>query len=596
MIPASRVNRCLAISILTLLAIGPALAQQSTSGSPVPLTPDAAPPALEAPPPGLPGTLTEDPAENANSDPDIEIGELENLDADSAGILAPSNGGLGIDMWAGTERATLLQLLPRLPARYSSPALRDLARRMLMSAAIAPPREEGTQDASLIGLRVERLAAMGLSGAVADMMGIAPAPESDPLLMRTHIDNRLLLGDHEGACRAAATGIDMLQSPYREQIAIFCDIQAGNRDAATFSTNLLRESGELEDPAFLKLAEVLTAGGRANIESLPVPRPIHLAMAGLAEAPLPADVLQTDSPLMLQALANSPLLAEDARLAAAERATLAGVFAPASLAERYSAVEFSGKELDNALSIAGREHTPRNRALLYQAARLQNLPVARAAAMQKAWELGRADGVYRLAVLVYRPDLEALQPGPELLWFAPEAVRALLFLDRPQLALAWAAMAQRSAREPEDRIAAALLWPLVALAEGSATGSGHDQWLTALAESEIPTAYRESALAYSLLEATGERIAGERWDGLLQGAATYEAIAANPAYLRRFRIAASGSRRGETVLLALLILGPEDLGRANPTLVSETVVGLRTVGLEQEARQLSIESALAAGI
>lgn len=554
--------------------------------------------ALEAPPPALPevpgapgASVTEEQGPTG-----IEVGELEELDPDSGGILDVSMGGLGIDMWAGMERASFLRLLPQLPDSYDSPVLYGLARRLLLSSAIAPPRGEGDAQTSLIGLRIERLAAMGLVGAVAEMMAIAPAPETDAVLSRLHIDNRLLLNDNEGACRGVSAGAAVLDPLYRGRIAIFCSVLAGDKEAAGFSANLLREGGDLDDPVFFSLADALTAGTRANVESLSNPTPLHLAMAAAAEAKLPSDVLETRSPLIMRALAESPLVSDSVQLAAAERAALAGAIAPASLAERYAALEFSEKELHNALSIAEAEYSPRNRALLYQAVKLQNLPVARAAAIHKAWELAVTDGTYRLGIGVYQPELEALQPGAELAWFAPDAARALFLLDQPERALAWVATARRFATEPNEKQAAALLWPVAALSEGSATGSGHGQWLSAMAEADATEAGMKAGFAYTLFEAMGERISDDRWTALLTGGARTDVLAADPAYMRAFRKAATAGRRGETVLLAILILGGGSLSESDPALLSEIVIGLRKTGLENEARQLAIEAALAGGL
>ena len=66
--------------------------------------------------------------------------------------------------------------------------------------------------------------------------------------------------------------------------------------------------------------------------------------------------------------------------------------------------------------------------------------------------------------------------------------------------------------------------------------------------------------------------------------------------MRAFRKAASAGRRGETVLLAILILGGGNLADSGPALLSEIIVGLRKVGLENEARRLAIEAALAGGL
>lgn len=589
--PAER--SAIAAALLALLGIAPALAQGT---APTSLIPDGAPAPLEAPPPVMPGDpgLVEAPTDQGPSG--IEIGELREVDPDSGGLLDPSMGGLGIDMWAGTSRARMLRLLPQLPADYRSPTLHDMARRVLLSSAVAPPRGEGDPATSLIGLRIERLAAMGLTGAVAEMMGIAPAPASDATLMRIHVDNRLLLGDSAGACQAFAAGGEVMASPYREQVGVFCGALAGEKETAGVAANLLREGGDLDDPAFFALADALTAGLGVKLKSLPAPTPLHLAMAAQVKAKLPSDVLDSRAPLILRALADSPLVSGSVQLAAAEKAAQAGALSADDLAARYGALEFSKKELDNAISIAEREPSPRNRALLYQAAKLQKLPVGQAAAMQKAWALARKDGGYALSVAVYRAEIEALQPSAELLWFAPDAARALFLLNQPDKALDWAASAQRNAREEEEIRAAVLLWPLIALAEGSSTGGGHDRWLKEIGRRGPAEASLTAAYAYSLFEAMGERIPEARWEAAMTGGGRSGALAPNPAYPRAFREAAGAGRLGESVLLAAIVLGGGDPGGYGPGLISEIVIGLRRVGLEKEARQLAIEAALGAGL
>ena len=328
-------NFSLVLAILLATATSRADAQESTGNDgPTPLLPESAPAVLVPPPPTLPGEQAEAGANADQQKSGIEIGELAALDPDSGGILDASVGGLGIDMWVGSERRRLLLLLPQLPAGYDSPTLHDLARRLLLSAAIAPKRGEDDPPDSLIGLRIERLAAMGLAGAVAEMMSVAPSPETDGVLMQLIVDNRLLLNDNAGACASAAAGEKVLDPLYRDRVAVFCSVLAGDMESAGVSANLLRDGGEIEDPAFFTLADALTAGLRPRFDSLTEPAPIHLAMAMTAKVKLPSDVLETGSPLMLRALADSPLVSGSVQLAAAERAARAG--ASASTARRRS--------------------------------------------------------------------------------------------------------------------------------------------------------------------------------------------------------------------------------------------------------------------
>ncbi len=595
MIPVFRVDRPLIAAILLALAAGAAVAQEfaTVEGAPLPLVPEGAPAGLEPPPPGMPGEFA--PGEEG-SPSDIEIGELAAPDPDSGGMLEASMGGLGIDMWQGTERPLLQALLPQLPARFESRVLHDLARRLLLSVAIAPPRAADGSDASLMTMRIERLEAMGLTGAVADMLGAAAAPEDHPELLRILVDTRLLLGDTGRACDAATGGEGVLARGYRDRVLLFCQVLAGDTEAAGFSASILREADDPPDAAFFTLADALIGGTGPKLNSLPAPDPLLLAMAAAAGAKLPSDVLQTESLSILRALADSPAASPALQLAAAERAADAGAIAARFVAERYAAIEFSEKELAKALSIAKSDPSPRNRALLYQAVALQALPVAQAAAMQEAWLLAESGALPNIGVAVYLPVLEAMQPGGELAWFATDAARALFAQSRESRAVVWAAAATRLAEEPQAEAKAALLWPMVALSEGSATGAGHDGWLRALDATAGPDAGMRAGLAYSLFEAMGERIGESRWRALLQGVTRANSLSANPAYLRAFRAAAAAGRRGETVLLGLLLLGGGSLGANGPELVSEVVVGLRRVGLEAESRGLAIEAALAGGL
>jgi hypothetical protein len=607
MIRAFHVEHILILTFLSLVAGFPAAAEpipgnrvlaqtEPTEAAPEPLLPGIGPGPLEAPPPEDPtGPAAETPADGSALELDIEIGELRAIDPDSGGLLEPSMGGLGIGMWEGVSRRLLLRLLPQLPDRYESPALHELARRLLLSTAIVPPRTESETGGGVMAARIEKLEAMGLSGAVADMLDLVPEGTRDPTLLRILIDDRLLAGDDDGACAVSATAGDVLTGTYWEKFLVFCQARAGDSAAANFGISLLSEAGNAEDPAYFKMVGALLTGGKPKVRSLPAPTPLHLALARATGTPLPSDVLETKSLAVLRALVDDPAVSDAVRLEAAELAALAGAIDAARLADHYTAIEFSEKEIAKALTRAEADHSPRNRALLYQAAQRQELPVGRAAAMQKAWQLARADDIYRLSIGVYLPMLEELKPA-SLTWFAADAARALYALDRLEKAGEWVLAAGRFTEEPEYRQRGDLLWPLVALAEGSARGPGQAEWLAALRARAGADAGLKAGLAYALFEAMGERMREEDWMALLDGVSRAPALAADPAYLRQFRRAASAGRRGETVLLALLILGRGGVADAGPQLVSEIIVGLRMVRLEEEARRLALEAALQGGL
>lgn len=579
---------------------GAAVADPDASTDPgLPADPVVSPDPAVSPDPGGPSDVPgySDTIEDPGS-PAIEVGELGSVSPDSGGTLEESMGGLGIDMWSGTPRSTIIRLLPQMPERHSSPALQDLARRLLLSAAVAPTRKPGDPETSLMGLRVERLEAMGLTGAVVDMIALAPDRETDPYLLRAAIDNRLLLGNVEDACEEAAGPSDALPRLYWEQVIVFCQAHSGNTAGAAFGANVLAEDGQVQDPAFFALADALIGGRQARIESLADPTPLHLAMARAANVALPSDALETDSPLILRALADSPVVTPGVRLEAAERAAMAGAIGQHRLAERYAALEFGADDLANAISRADGKRTAVERALLYQAARLHEVPAARAAAVRKALEVGAQDGMYLLTARVHRSLLEEFEPSAELAWFGADAARALYVLGRPDLADLWVETVRRFGEKPEHKRAAELLWPLARLADEVPgwRDAGHDRWIAALQESTGATWTQRAGLAYALLEAFGEPVPDENWSMLMNGASRTDTLAVDPAYLRSFRLAAADDRRGETALLAILLLGPSGVKDAGSVVVAAIIEGLTTVGLASDARRLAVEAALEGGL
>ena len=80
-------------------------------------------------------------------------------------------------MWRGIPRSLVEELLPRLPVATGSPAMQELARRLLLTRARVP--DGATTSSSLLGIRVERLAAAGATASVNALMNLAPSDLSD---------------------------------------------------------------------------------------------------------------------------------------------------------------------------------------------------------------------------------------------------------------------------------------------------------------------------------------------------------------------------------------------------------------------------------
>jgi len=526
----------------------------------------------------------------------IQVDSLSEIDPDSAGTLTAEDGGFGIDMWAGTDRGVVDALLPRLPVKAASTTMRGLMRRLLLSAAAVPdgPSSRG----GLVALRARLLAEMGDLAGVAALLDATPGRAANPALAEIEADARFLANDNARACALASNEIREHDSAYWQKAFIFCQALAGQHSRASLGVELLRELGE-GDNAFFSLVDGLAVGGSMDLERMPDPTPLHLAMARAAKVRLPPDVISSNRPGVLRAIAISPNAPVELRLEAAERAEAACALSIDTLRQLYTSVSFSEDALANPLSKAEAESGPFSRALLYRTALVQTVPTAQAEAVARAFELAREGGRYVATVRGFLPVLRRLSASGELVWFAPEAVRALLVAGQHDDAAAWLALL-REASIANDQAAQALttLMPIARLAGAPDA----DEWdVAGLAEwwegmKDEDGARGRATLLYGLLDAVGDEVPDRLWHVLLDGPERSAAAVPHPALWRQLADASSEGRIGETVMLALLALGDGGPAAVEPLTLGHAIRSLHAVGLTAEARAIAVEAAAAAGL
>ena len=107
----------------------------------------------------------------------VRVERLGVVSREVIGLTDADQQRFGLDLWRGTRRVVVETLLPHLPSRIRSPAMRLLARRLLLTAAEPPAGEAG--ETPLIALRIERLIAMGAIDDARELLTRAPASD-DP--------------------------------------------------------------------------------------------------------------------------------------------------------------------------------------------------------------------------------------------------------------------------------------------------------------------------------------------------------------------------------------------------------------------------------
>jgi hypothetical protein len=602
----------LAVAISAAVVVAGAAAAQTGSGrigAPIQLRPSAAAPSVApgAPsePPAdagvgitvAPGVTIEStapsqrpPTPRGLAGSEVEVGTLKPPDPSAIGTLDESAGGLGAELWQGSRLATVKLLLPRLPMATGSAAMQSLARRLLLTPARPPEADD--QKPSLLALRVERLSAGGRLAEINELLRDAPMVLDEPELIAARADALWLAGEVKSACALALDLVGRSEAAAWQKAAAFCHALAQEPQRVELYEQLLHEAGHQDQPFFHMLGTFTGQGGKP-LASLPEAAPLHLAMLRALNWPLPSDAANGASPLVLRSLVDASNATPDERLAAAERAAALGALEVDALRRIYGTVSLPPQALRTP---EGAAQGPRANAVMFLAARQAERPDERARLLSQALAKARAAGAFASVAAVYADSVAAIAPEPALDWFAADAGQALLSVGNVDGALAWWRLVNEI-DSPEAQAARSALWPPLLIAAGSERvpfdEHRFDDWWRTPSRAPMAERGRGTAMLLSLLAALGRTVPPALWDRAMAVAGSDTDAAPSQAYLQALRGAAAAGRRGETVLLALLNLGPAGPAAAHPLVLSEVVSALNRVGLEADARQAALEAVLA---
>lgn len=530
----------------------------------------------------------------------ITVNTLDAVDADAIGVIGEAEGGFGIALWSGAEWPVVSALLPRLPARSPSPTLRGLASRLLLSRAVVPAGKPA--EASFVSLRVDRLLAMGdLANALA-LLRLVPEQRRDEAFARIETEAMFYDNRIADACARITVLSGQYEDDYWKQAQAFCLAIAGEAPRAALIADLLRERESGLDPAFFIAIEALAGVTWNDPVALRKPSGLLLAMTRAAKIRLSDKSEGIESPIALRSAALSPNVPLELRLSLAERAFSAGAFTADEIVRLYMSIPFTPDEVANPISQAEAAWGPRGRAVLLRAAAAQEVPLAKAEVLRRAWSIGREKGGYAEIARASAPIVAAIPPAAELTWFAADAARVLFAAGRSAEALAWyrIVFADRD-RVEEARAAEASLWPVALLADtNNEVAWSPDQlraWYARERKERPEKALRAALALYSMLDATGRTVPPAVWKDLLTGPLVSAEPALSFAWAQGIEDASASGRIGETVLLAALggaATGDDAFPSADAA--RRAVTALRRIGLEEDARRLSVETALAAGL
>ena len=596
--------------VLLVAAAGPTPATAQTRGPillgpPTPLGPatpgDGSAPTPTAPPPfAAPSVDVAAPPPRTTADGAIRIEGLKRLTADAAGTLTPDSGGLRTDLWQGTPGPIALRLLALLPAAPDSQGMRGLQRRMLLSSGPAPADLPG--EGVMLAARAERLLAMGALDELLALASAVPDRTDDPALARSFAEAALALGQDTVACGYRDAVASRADDRFWVKLGVVCDLWRGDSAKAELGMRLLGEIGE-QDPLLQEFVQAAVAGRAGGPDRLAGAEPLHLAAARIVKMPIDPDVAAIESLPVLVALSRGigdPPFA--ARLAAAERAERAGAVSVQALIALYAEVAVEAGPVDGALRVAEADQTAYARALLWRTAEVNGDSGQRARVIRTALELAEDGPSWRQTARLFAPLIRRLTIDPAAEPLAPDAIRILVAAGEPAAARPWLEWLRVRAEggNPEARTLVRRLWVVARIGGGDLLAPYREAavaaWWDDLRDTSPEEASNLGGAALTLLDALGAPIGVDAWRGLAAAPSTNPYEAPTAAFRNGVSAGAEAGRLAETVALAAAGFGAVPLDDLDPTAVAGVVRALRRLGLEDDARRLAGEAAVAYGL
>jgi hypothetical protein len=501
---------------------------------------------------------------------------------------ATGYASLGSDLWQGSEVSRLMGMVPRLPAPVTVPSLRDLQVRVLVSDAPSDGAAPGLDP--LQSLRADKLYQMGFNDAALGLTRNAAAPAA-PANAQEAVEFALKGGDDAAACQqvdAVLAGGQALDDYFRRAV-IFCQILREQNDAASLGLGLMREMGsdDATTKDFVALAALANGETKRKPKLGATPDGLNTALMKMAGIAAPgADAAPTPvgpgGALLIARDASRPL---PERLKAAEEAFRTGLLPAAEMGEIYMQVPAGNADPATTISMSDSAEV---RAQLYQEARRAMQPERRAKAIDAAMKKAQQRGDYLNQAQLYMGLTTEISPSREMSWFAPQAARLSFLAGHPDKGGYWlntVAANPTAFGKPGEREGLELL--------------GRIAGLTGTAQNDPVAAWRQASgtqnarvdLLYALLSGVGAPASGE-----IVGNFPVTPVATPGSTSVEIAAAASGNRKGETILLSLNTIGGDRAIAADPASLSTALRSLAAVGYASEARRIASEIAILAGL
>lgn len=514
---------------------------------------------------------------------------------DISPVMAADGSGLPFELWRGLTAEAIEKLISQLEIPPRSPALHGLWKR-LITADVTPP-SGATADSKFTALRLEALYRSGLAAEAAAELTKQQQPSanaSDPLLILLTARNELASGNATRACEIvqAATSAKAAMPPRLKGQAIlmsgYCAALANDAASAGLAAELAREQGEAPSPG-LEALDAISIGAKPKIQITKQVSLLDYRLVERAGGMPHKDVLQKGEPALLVALANNAATPVDLGLPAAEEAAKLNALAPGMLAAIYRA-NASSETADTLLS-GGQLQGATRRAALFKAAEAEQTPMKKTRLVRAFIDDAKRNGLLFQALEMSASTIAALNPQPEISWFAETGAEIGLVSGQYDLVRRWVATANMQGR-PGGSLDHWLA--LADIADPSQKDRGQN--LAAVEQLARSGRFKPDDLhrLATVLDALSYNVPIPLWEAASRTPQPTIGYLPETGVLSELQDAAKKKEFGRTVLLAMKSLGPNGAEGAHMIALGDSIRALKRADLEADARRLGLEALLGA--
>ena len=352
--------------------------------------------------------------------------ELKDIDANTVGTITEDEGGLGYDMWSGSERNIIQNYLKNLPINKESDTAIELIKKLLLSNAKVP-KSNGEID--LILIRINKLIELGDFDNAKSLIDLVNKKDNEEILIK-QTEINLSLNNFDLACsHIEEKRKSFKQNLFWRKVEIFCQILNGKTNKANLSVSLLKEEKNFNDENLIYKDEI-------NDESLVNLNLLNLVMTRVANINIKESYVLNDDPLLLTMIYRMPNAPIKLRIQAIEKSKKLLNLPIETIEEIYNSYDLGEKDKKISLDdniLLGFE----TQAILFQMAIAEDDEEKKAKIIKKSLELASINGNFTLISKLNLNSLLEIKPSKNLAWFASYATRSLLISDKIEEEIKW---------------------------------------------------------------------------------------------------------------------------------------------------------------